>query len=201
MLRIDLDAAGIAYATDDGIADFHSLRHSFISNLVSGGVHPKLAQQLARHSSITLTMDRYSHVGLLDMTAALESLPAVGTSEQQTMRTTGTTDDAPDLSCTKSCNASVQENPQIPAECEGFEGVKALGLEPRTYGLKVRGKHRENKGFASVVAPMVATDVSDNTCKQLTTPDDVDPELARLIAAWPKLSRNLQRAILALSQE
>ena len=223
MLRIDLDAAGIAYATDDGIADFHSLRHSFISNLVSGGVHPKLAQQLARHSSITLTMDRYSHVGLLDMTAALESLPAVGTSEQQTMRTTGTTDDAPDLSCTKSCNASVQLNrfqplsteepttnhaseqkrkkPQIPAECEGFEGVKALGLEPRTYGLKVRGKHRENKGFASVVAPMVATDVSDNTCKQLTTPDDVDPELARLIAAWPKLSRNLQRAILALSQE
>ncbi|MCX7422837.1 MAG: tyrosine-type recombinase/integrase [Planctomycetia bacterium] len=77
MLRIDLDAAGIAYTTDDGIADFHSLRHSFISNLVSGGVHPKLAQQLARHSSITLTMDRYSHVGLLDMTAALESLPTV----------------------------------------------------------------------------------------------------------------------------
>ena len=94
-----------------------------------------------------------------------------------------------------------RKNPQIPAENEGFEGVKAVGLEPTTYGLKVRGKHRENKGFASVVAPMVATDVSDGTCKQLTTSDDVDPELARIIAAWPKLSRNLQRAILALIQE
>ena len=160
MLRIDLDAAGIAYATDDGIADFHSLRHSFISNLVSGGVHPKLAQQLARHSTIALTMDRYTHVGLLDMTAALESLPTVSAPARQTMRATGTTDVTPDFSCTKSCNAPVQlnrfqplstetmttiaasgqkqENPQIPAECEGFEGVKALGLEPRTYGLKVR---------------------------------------------------------------
>ena len=160
MLRIDLDTAGIAYTTDDGIADFHSLRHTFISNLVSGGVHPKLAQQLARHSTITLTMDRYSHVGLLDMTAALESLPTVSTSEQQTLRATGTTEDAPKFGCTNGCtrpaeisrfqpkstvtmsteSASGQErkNPQIPAENEGFEGVKAVGLEPTTYGLKVR---------------------------------------------------------------
>ena len=32
MFRIDLEAAGIGYATDAGIADFHSLRHTFISN-------------------------------------------------------------------------------------------------------------------------------------------------------------------------
>ena len=44
MFRIDLEAAGIGYATDAGIADFHSLRHTFISNLAAGGVHPKLAQ-------------------------------------------------------------------------------------------------------------------------------------------------------------
>ena len=51
------------------VADFHSLRHTFISNLAASGVHPKVAQQLARHSTITLTMDRYSHLGLIDMTA------------------------------------------------------------------------------------------------------------------------------------
>lgn len=74
MPRIDLDASGIAYETADGLADFHSLRHTFISNLAASGVHPKLAQQLARHSTIALTMDRYTHVGLLDMNAALESV-------------------------------------------------------------------------------------------------------------------------------
>ena len=92
MLLADLEAAEIPYATDSGFADFHSLRHTFISNLVAVGVHPKLAQQLARHSTITLTMDRYSHVGLLDMTTALESLPVVTAPESQTMRATGTTD-------------------------------------------------------------------------------------------------------------
>lgn len=62
---------------EDGKADFHALRHTFISNLASNGVHPKLAKELARHSTITLTMDRYSHVGLLDMNGALESLPGI----------------------------------------------------------------------------------------------------------------------------
>ncbi len=56
-------------------ADFHALRHTFVTRLASGGVHPKLAQGLARHSTITLTMDRYSHLGLLDLNAALASLP------------------------------------------------------------------------------------------------------------------------------
>ena len=35
MLRFDLEAAGIPYETDSGVADFHSLRGDFISYLVS----------------------------------------------------------------------------------------------------------------------------------------------------------------------
>ncbi|MFM9963595.1 MAG: tyrosine-type recombinase/integrase [Planctomycetaceae bacterium] len=142
MLRNDLEAAGISYVTDDGIADFHSLRHTFISNLAAGGVHPKLAQQLARHSTITLTMDRYTHLGLIDMNSALESLPTIAAPESQAMRATGTTDDAADFSCTKSCTRPTeisrsqpfltgpmasevatdqkQQNPQVSAENEGF---------------------------------------------------------------------------------
>ena len=34
--------------------DFHALRHTFITGLVTGGVNPKVAQTLARHSVITL---------------------------------------------------------------------------------------------------------------------------------------------------
>jgi hypothetical protein len=81
MVRFDLDAARrawvdeaghnkterkrrehsnyLAYRDDaDHVADFHALRHTYISNLASAGVHPKIAQALARHSTITLTMDR-----------------------------------------------------------------------------------------------------------------------------------------------
>jgi len=76
MLRKDLDAAGIAYKDGAGrVADFHSLRHTFISNLTRSGASPKIAQSLARHSTIGLTMDTYTHIGLYDERTALDSLP------------------------------------------------------------------------------------------------------------------------------
>ncbi len=67
----------LKFETNDGRVDFHALRHTFITNLAESGVHPKLAKELARHSTITLTMDRYAHVGLVDISAALESLPGI----------------------------------------------------------------------------------------------------------------------------
>jgi excisionase family DNA binding protein len=76
MLRIDLEAAGIPYEDAAGcVFDFHGTRHKFISDLAASGVHPKMAQVLARHSTITLTMDHYTHLELHDQTAALEKLP------------------------------------------------------------------------------------------------------------------------------
>src|SRR5436190_14645975 len=68
----------LLYQDADGrYADFHSFRHTFITRLVKAGVKPKDAQTLARHSTITLTMDRYTHVGLHDTVAALNSLPSL----------------------------------------------------------------------------------------------------------------------------
>jgi hypothetical protein len=51
------------------------LRHQFITNLALGGASPKETQSLARHSSITLTMDWYTHLGIVDLSAALDRLP------------------------------------------------------------------------------------------------------------------------------
>ena len=177
MFRIDLEAAGIGYATDAGIADFHSLRHTFISNLAAGGVHPKLAQQLARHSTITLTMDRYSHVGLLDMTAALESLPTIAAPNSQTMRATGTTDDAADFSCTKSCTR--------PAEINHSQPISPVLMTTETTSGRKR-KHpqfsEENEGFRE---------------KQEKGPVGVEPTMTDLqsvaLATWlrPQSGRNL----------
>lgn len=91
MFRADLKAAGIRYRNDAGkVAEFHSLRHTFISNLAAGGVHPKVAQSLARLSTITLTMDRYTHSYHGEQAAALEVLPDLSPSDRNTNQATGT---------------------------------------------------------------------------------------------------------------
>jgi len=41
---------------------FHDLRHSHATQLLSAGVHPKVAQERLGHSSISTTLDIYSHV-------------------------------------------------------------------------------------------------------------------------------------------
>jgi integrase len=66
------------------VADFHALRHTFISRLVRSGVNVKVAQELARHSTPTLTLGRYAHVQLVDQTRALDALPAI--EERRTAR-------------------------------------------------------------------------------------------------------------------
>jgi integrase len=78
MVRIDLAAAGIPYEDVGGrLFDFHAMRGQFISLLAAQGVHPKVAQVLARHSTITLTMDYYTHLDVLDVAGALDKLPAL----------------------------------------------------------------------------------------------------------------------------
>jgi len=80
MIKADLQAAGIPYIDAAGkVADFHSLRHTFITNLAMSGVHPRIAQALARHSSIELTMNRYTHVAMGNMASALSQLPHIST--------------------------------------------------------------------------------------------------------------------------
>jgi integrase len=41
---------------------FHDLRHSHATQLLGSGVHPKIVQERLGHSTITLTLDLYSHV-------------------------------------------------------------------------------------------------------------------------------------------
>ncbi len=75
MLKKDLAEAGIVYKDDAGrVADFHALRHTFVTNLVRSGAGVKTAQTLARHSTPVLTLGVYSHVGLTDTRAAVEKL-------------------------------------------------------------------------------------------------------------------------------
>ena len=77
MLARDLRAAGVEVTDDAGrVVDFHALRHTFVTLLARSRVHPNTAKALARHSTITLTMDRYSHVRREDELEAVDRLPS-----------------------------------------------------------------------------------------------------------------------------
>jgi gluconolactonase len=98
MLRIDLEAAGIPYTVEgpDGplFADFHALRHTYLTLGGRAGIDLRTLQELAGHSTPTLTA-RYSHRRLHDLAGAVERLPSflpVGAPEAKApaLRATGT---------------------------------------------------------------------------------------------------------------
>ncbi len=88
----------MVYRDDAGrVADFHALRHTFITNLARGGVYPEVAQRLARHSTITLAMDRYPHTDMGELPSGLDALPDLLSKRprRERQRATGTCDIAP----------------------------------------------------------------------------------------------------------
>jgi len=73
-----LDPATVYHTFSDTLAGagiphirFHDLRHTHATLLLQAGVHPKIVQERLGHSSISVTIDMYSHVvpGLQEMAA------------------------------------------------------------------------------------------------------------------------------------
>jgi integrase/recombinase XerC len=98
MLRLDLEAAGIPYAVDGPsgpqYADFHSLRHTYLTAGGRASIDLRTLQELAGHGTSKLT-ERDTHVRLHDLAGAVEKLPsflppAQPAPEAQTLRATGT---------------------------------------------------------------------------------------------------------------
>ncbi len=135
--------------------DFHALRHTFLTNLANSGVHPKTAQMLARHSSITLTMDRYTHSVLHKQSEAVGKLPALQMrgEENRERQAVGQTGDSTVSLTVSNCGHSRSQsvpncqsnspNEKDPSNPEtGPRGhnnvVRAGGIEPTANGLKVR---------------------------------------------------------------
>jgi hypothetical protein len=152
MLKIDLEAAGIPYVVQgpDGplYADFHALRHSFLTLLGKGGVDLHTVQELAGHSTPILTM-RYSHRRLADLAGAVEKLPTFlpalpPAGEVQMLRPTGT-DGA----------LAIEQRENVLASCLALSGrsekiaVDSDGLDTthRSEALKCE-KPAENAGFS-----------------------------------------------------
>ena len=157
MLKRDLELAGISYVDDAGrYADFHSLRHCFGSLLAASGVHPKMAQDLMRHSDINLTMSRYTHTLRGQKAKAIEALPKIKNTEKQVK--TGTADVPENLtvdltenpinsqqntvkySKVADCEVSNPKNvtPCNNSDLQEIKPTRPGGLEPPTFGFEVR---------------------------------------------------------------
>jgi len=76
----DLKKAGIEYCDSQGrYADFHSLRHTFNTNLARVGVGERVRMAMMRHSDMKLTSVRYTDATQLPMVEGVNRLPSFTT--------------------------------------------------------------------------------------------------------------------------
>lgn len=126
----------LTYQDEDGLfADFHSNRHTFVSNLGKANVPLTTAQKLARHHDPKLTANIYTHLEVSDQAGAIASLPPPPVagpceSDQNTLRPTGT-------------DGQVACEQQPAGDCKMWGAV--LGALKRRGGGK-RGKKRRKSG-------------------------------------------------------
>ncbi len=75
MLRLDLADAKIEPVDAQGrVVDFHGQRTTFITALARAGVSPAMAQKLARHRDVNLTMGTYTRLQVEDLAGAVAKL-------------------------------------------------------------------------------------------------------------------------------
>lgn len=80
----------------DRVADFHALRHTFITRLARTGAWPATAMKMARHRSIAMTMEYYTYILITDERTALSKLPPIRMSAKRSkLKATGTDDFSP----------------------------------------------------------------------------------------------------------
>jgi len=138
----DLTAAGIAKVGEDRRrVDRHALRHSFVSWLASSGVHPRVAQALARHSDIRLTLGTYTDPTLLSTKAAVATLklPALASLSLPLSLPGATSSHARAASDRDERDDESAPNRRVPCEDvqeSELEMVGAPGIEPGTASLK-----------------------------------------------------------------
>jgi hypothetical protein len=126
------------YCDSNGrFADFHSNRHLFITSLERANLSPKMAQMLARHSDVRLTLGVYTHVGLHDQTAAIHSLPAppsidvADQAELGALAATGTTGASPGHLGPEPGQEMVPT--MVPSDPENGAHIGAVRLSSETY--------------------------------------------------------------------
>jgi hypothetical protein len=124
------------------LLDFHALRHTCGAWLVLAGVPLNVVQKVMRHSSIKLTIDTYGHMlpgAEAEAVCGLARFFNHPETEPNSVLRTGT-DDAPIATGAAYAHRATQVSRKSHAHDthEITEILSPAGLEPTTYGLKVR---------------------------------------------------------------
>ena len=135
--------------------DFHSLRHTTATWLIQAGADIKTVQSVMRHSDIKLTLDRYGH---LFPGAEADAVARMREAFIQPARLTGTSDHPQQfqqhsgregvrqgakgrhseaLQIDRFGHEKTLVSQRFTEKNQGLGAMRALGLEPRTQGLKV----------------------------------------------------------------
>jgi hypothetical protein len=180
MLRADLKDAEIPYQDDqERYLDFHGFRHTTGTWLAQSGVHPRVAQDIMRHSDINLTMNTYTHVLLEQHTEAVNRLPDLSAlpTEAKNIATGTEGRDISDLlrNLLRFCNfgrISANSDGQIGKSNEGHESGME-GQKPSFSAKKGRKRRTGEQGFEpqltepeSVVLPLHYSPVLGRRRKQ-----------------------------------
>lgn len=224
-IKADLADAGIAYRTDDGIADFHSLRAFYVSALVRAGADIKEVQHLARHAAPQTTLNHYAKVRAHDLRRAVESLPipsiTADDSRPHSQAATGTT--GPDVSkhfahllphSGQGTGAKLTESDGSSlVAMAGPNPPKPLELQvPEASGRLVRQYTRQDSNLQPTVPKTVAgRDVNPMRGKgfkvaskdALPTPCPTSspvlpPDLALVVESWDRLPEAVRAGIVAM---
>lgn len=143
----------LAAETEQGlVADFHSLRATYITLIVKGGVSVKAAQELARHSNPQLTLNTYTRLGIHDLNAALNVLPNLSQPEHKAtpLRATGTAGGPPDKAAIVTIGPPLgDETSKNPEKNEvshpsPTQGMKKCAPPERTEGHQAEGGIPQN---------------------------------------------------------
>ncbi len=143
--RTEREQSGFClYADATGrYADFHALRHTYITRLVKSNASVKVCQELARHSDPKLTFAVYSHVGMADTSRALDNLPGLDNpqAEKQTALVLRIgTNDLP----VSAVALPGQSDENVLARRWARKGIKTKNSMESTGALAVQGQHEEN---------------------------------------------------------
>jgi len=218
MMKADLAAAGLPYGTPEGLADFHSLRVSFISHLVASGASVKVCQELARHSSPVLTFQAYARAGEGEKIAALSALrplaalpgPAADRSADQSADVLPAVADGG-----KASQDDGLDNPAVAGVLCVSDGTACAPVASRADNSErwLSGRKRRIANPSWEIRKDCPTNDFQNADPTGTTPGTTSPaqdgylallsgsfapDLAKVVTAWPSLSPEARRIVLAL---
>ncbi len=196
------------------VVDFHSTRHTFISGIVAGNASIKVAQELARHSTSRLTVDRYSHTTTREVVDALDALPATKTekivpnnsqpgAQRQAQRAGRETPLLPATECDQPQCATKNAN-----DPKSKESLALDALLPSKTALEQERRRRDSNPGWRICNPLPCplnpeeNGPLEKRLAQRLAPETgngtITDELASVIDAWHTLPPDTRTAILAI---